>query len=393
VSNEELRRLLVGAVPQAPPPADRWTQVAERVRRRRNRHLGTALAVLLVAVLGAGTAMARILPSARGPGSGPAGVQPDSGPAGVQHATVGPSPTSAPPKLAGVPYDASRIPVGSPGSPDERVVRTGELPSPSHDGNAIFRTVCLFSQMNTDEPLPVHGEPDSSYLHLYWGNTAVRANPTAGSLAKGNSTCRGGTVDRSAYWVPALIDTRIGAPIAPELIHVYFESGYLGVRPDQVKPMPGGLRMVAGEAAASTGHGQVHAGWVCWSAFRDRVSAIPTCHAGDSVAMELTFPQCWNGRDLDSADHRAHMAYAMPGHGCPATHPVALPQISYHVLYPVTAGTDTSRWRLATDTIQGGWINGWKEEIEATWIRGCVNVPVTCGSHMLGDGRVLRGDR
>ena len=33
----------------------------------------------------------------------------------------------------------------------------------------------------------------------------------------------------------------------------------------------------------------------------------------------VTFPGCWNGRDLDSADHKRHLAYATSGR-CPRSH-------------------------------------------------------------------------
>ena len=129
---------------------------------------------------------------------------------------------------------------------------------------------------------------------------------------------------------------------------------------------------------------------------------MPKCTVGDFVTMTVEFPQCWNGKDLDSADHKSHMAYAIPGHGCPSGYPVPLPVITFNVLYPMTKGTDTSGWRLSSDTYPAGmpagysahgdWFNGWKPDIEQTWIHGCVNRPVTCGSHMLGDGRVMEGD-
>ena len=407
MSKEELRRLLVDAAPDALPPTDRWTRVAGRVRRRRRQRVAVAA---VVAVLSVGTATAALLPSAHGgpdlnrpaPAASAASVAATASGAPEPHVSYESSPSaSRPPGLA---YDAAKIPAGSPGSPAARVVRTGELPTSTVDGNGIFRTVCLYSHMNNDDPIANPGQPRASYLHMYWGNTKVTANSTPASVASsGNGTCRGGTVDRSAYWVPALIDTKTGAPLAPEMVHVFYESGYLGVRPDQIQAMPAGLRMVAGDATASSP--QPHAGWVCWEVDRRAPVAgtIPrSCPASNWIALELYFPQCWNGHDLDSPDHRSHLAYSVVGRGCPATHPVALPQISYHVLYPAGAGTDTSGWRLASDTyraapggyaVQGGWINGWSADITSTWIQGCVRIAATCGSHMLGDGRVLQGDK
>ncbi len=32
-------------------------------------------------------------------------------------------------------------------------------------------------------------------------------------------------------------------------------------------------------------------------------------HCTDGVRMELMFPSCWNGNELDSADHKSHVAY------------------------------------------------------------------------------------
>ncbi len=54
----------------------------------------------------------------------------------------------------------------------------------------------------------------------------------------------------------------------------------------------------------------------------------------------------------------------------------------------VTATAGTSAWRLATGA-SGGWINGWQPDIERTWIAGCVQAAADCGSHLLGDGRML----
>jgi hypothetical protein len=408
VSKEELRRLLVNAVPEAPAPTDRWATVAGRVQRRRRQRLAVTMAAAVVAVLAVGTGVTQAVRSTHhAPGVSPlppaGGGPPTASPAPAPENKLAPPltvPASPPP---GVAFDPRKIPPGSPGSGARRVVRTGEMPTPSADGDGIFRTVCLYSHMNTDDPLTAPGKPGTTYLHMYWGNTGVDAGSTAASVAgTGNSTCRGGTVDRSAYWLPALIDTKTSAPLAPELVHVYFESGYTGVRPEQVQPMPAGLRMVAGDPGATAR--QEHAGWLCWQVDKQAAGTIPrSCPAGGWVALELYFPQCWNGRDLDSPDHHSHLAYATPGRGCPATHPVALPQISYHVLYPVSASTDTSGWRLASDTypatvpggyaVQGGWVNGWSADIVNTWIPGCVRISATCGSHMLGDGRVLQGDR
>ena len=67
---------------------------------------------------------------------------------------------------------------------------------------------------------------------------------------------------------------------------------------------------------------------------------IPTCPSRSDTSLQLTvtFPECWNGRDLDSRDHMGHLAYT--GNGlCPSSHPVAVPSLSLTVRYPVTDRT------------------------------------------------------
>ena len=334
-------------------------------------------------------------PSATSPAAATSSVPPAS------PTTPATSPATTP--AAGVPgvaFDPRLVPPGDPGSTAFRIVRTGELPTPSGDGTGNFRTVCAYSHMNNDDPIVAPLRLGASHLHVFWGNTKTDATSTAASLAtSGGSTCRGGTANRRAYWAPAVIDTRTGAPQAPALIHVYYKSGYYGIAPGELSPLPDGLRMIAGSSTA-TGP-QDHAGWRCWDAGTPVQATIPACTAGDFVTMTLDFPQCWNGRDLDSADHKSHMAFPVGGR-CPASHPVAVPVVSYNVLYPVTASTDTRGWRLSSDTyaasspggysVHGDWFDGWDPAVKRTWTAGCVNRPVTCGSHMLGDGRVMQGD-
>ena len=92
-----------------------------------------------------------------------------------------------------------------------------------------------------------------AHLHMFFGNTAADANSTYSSLrTTGGSTCEGGPINRTAYWVPAMFDGN-GRVVAAEIIVVYYKGGASGgslarqqeaIR--QVQPLPPGLRMVAG---------------------------------------------------------------------------------------------------------------------------------------------------
>jgi hypothetical protein len=41
-------------------------------------------------------------------------------------------------------------------------------------------------------------------------------------------------------------------------------------------------------------------------------------------------------------------------------------------------------------SVHGDWFGAWDREILETWTRLCVRVTGSCGSHMIGDGRVMR---
>ena len=48
------------------------------------------------------------------------------------------------------------------------------------------------------------------------------------------------------------------------------------------------------------------------------------------LEMHMRMPNCWDGVNLDSPDHRSHVAYPVgsrPDGACPASHPVRLPQV------------------------------------------------------------------
>ncbi len=252
--------------------------------------------------------------------------------------------------------------------------------------------------MAFDDPIVFPGQPGRSHLHSFFGNAGANGHSTAASIANsGNSSCRGGTANRSAYWVPAMIDTRDGRPIRPAESHFYYKTGYNGIAPATVKAFPPGLRMIAGDAQNSSASGPHR--YKCVNGSDHLMGhAIQNCPVGSEMWMEIFFPQCWDGVNLDSPDHKSHMAYPLGGR-CPATHPVATPEITFNIVYRITEAGAPLRWRLSSDnysssrpggySAHGDWWNGWKVDIQDAWIRGCNQAALDCHSHLLGDGRAI----
>jgi hypothetical protein len=316
------------------------------------------------------------------------------------------APACAPPPDPLMPaVDLSRIPAGIAGSPVSQVHPTGEAPAPSGDGIGAFRSVCGYSHMNRDDPLLAPNQPGVSHLHSFFGNTLASASTTSPATLRvpgARGTCRGGTANLSAYWVPSLIDTRTGTPLRPtDDMDVYYKSGYGGVAPGQVRLIPKGLRLIGGDAMATTDQGRARGQWGCSAETSYRYHAdIPACPGGAKVGMEVDFPQCLAvdgaGRPLiDSPDHRSHAAYPDPPRGCPASHPYPIPAITFVVDWVVPAGADSSVLRLASDHYAGGagglsrhgdYIEGWDDAVRDQFVRNCSSQPVDCHSSLLGRG-------
>jgi len=92
----------------------------------------------------------------------------------------------------------------------------------------------------------------------------------------------------------------------------------------------------------------------------------------DGLRVQLTFPSCWDGKDMDSNNHEGHMSYATWGnlnHGpCPDTHPVRLPELftevnwQTHLFSSYPEAWKNFIWSFNDTTgygYHGDFINGW----------------------------------
>ena len=210
-------------------------------------------------------------------------------------------------------------------------------------------------------------------------------------------------MNRSAYWVPAMIDTATGTPLTPDGILVYYKNGSAGIAANKIQPLPVGLRMFAGNpkgTSDSTASGLFSCEYLPAGNPPIRGHAIPNCPVGTALFMNIVFPQCWDGTNLDSPDHRSHMSYPVGGE-CPSTHPVAIPEVAYDLIYWIKTANAPVLWRLSSDnydpsspggySMHGDWMNGWNKDIMNVWVKNCVQSASDCHAHLLGDGREYYG--
>ena len=309
----------------------------------------------------------------------------------------------------------------------------------------IFRINCDFAHSLYDDPIVVPEQPGMAHMHRFYGNKAVSASTTFESLYEiAESSCQGNTVNGSSYWIPALLapayDEVTGArlldgagepawePVAAvvgddEVAHeiFYYSAGVDDL--ESIQSIPPGLRMIAGNSSNSPDDAPQDTAIVRWHCQTWESSdgenpnfsaTIPECVEPDRLRMDIFFPNCWNGVDLDSEDHKSHMAYPINDGGpegthCPDSHPVPLLRPSYHYAFPVLPGnsdpeTQSSRgWRLASDpyeatletpgggSLHGDWFNAWHPELLQTILDVCVRQGLDCHDGNLANGYRLSG--
>lgn len=282
-----------------------------------------------------------------------------------------------------------------------------------------FRLICMPGHLAYDDPIVYPGEPGRSHLHQFFGNDGVNAFSTYETLrTTGESTC-GNKDNRSGYWIPAMLNGK-GQVVRPDYLQVYYKSRpktdpivsdpnhpqYQG----QAVDLPRGLRYIFGyNMLAMTGPADPNAMWFnC-----DGPGAVPGHYptiaatncpsAGARLGATVYAPSCWDGVNLDSPDHRSHMAYASytPGYlKCPATHPFVIPQFTLGAWYQTDA--DVLNWHLSSDVMPGmpakpggttfhaDWFGAWDDTILRTWHDNCINRMLACSGANLGQGQRIK---
>ena len=273
-----------------------------------------------------------------------------------------------------------------------------------------FRESCNFAGMNNDDALVFPGQPGVSHLHTYFG-VLSDANTTSANIRSAPwSTCAGGTLNKTAYWMPALIDTKDGTPLKPASNNVYYKGSYFfdaATDAPRIVPVPVGLHLIVG-SAANTDPAQGSARFICygpsgenpgWKRTIAAAYADGTCVPGGDFNIEIGFPICWDGVNLDSPDHRSHVVDPVQlmrapfTWSCPADHPARLPTISYNIHYTIPDSTAVSRWYLSSDhypapagtSAHADYLMGWDEATVKNFTTHCINEQRDCHNFLLGD--------
>jgi hypothetical protein len=209
-------------------------------------------------------------------------------------------------------------------------------------------------KFNTDNLIVAPGTANGAHhTHDYVGNQATDAFAGNEDLARGRTTCAN-QGDKSAYYWPVLRlqngkdefdadqdgggrEGNIGEIQRAEQAEITFVGNPAG----KVVAMPTFLRIITGDAKAFTnGDANANASWSC-TGFEDRqlTDKYPICPEGSKVVRTFHFQSCWDGQNIDSADHRTHVAFAEEDTGaCPEGFK-AIPQLVQRLVYDVPPPT------------------------------------------------------
>ncbi|KAI0065792.1 hypothetical protein BV25DRAFT_1594954 [Artomyces pyxidatus] len=266
---------------------------------------------------------------------------------------------------------------------------TGLLLLPS--AHAFFRLPCNKPIIDARiDPIVSPGKY-SGHAHTVMGGSNIGVSSTFEDLrASECSTCYVKD-DKSAYWIPQLyyeFPNKTYAAVDHGGMLVYYLQR--GAANETIQAFPDGLRMLAGNPYARSNANTLESqaiSWLCLdyaNAYTDQQPGIYKTACPDGLRAQVFFPGCWDGVNLDSSDHKSHMAYPaqMDNGQCPSSHPVHLISIFYEVYFSVDPWNKLNmggRFVLANGDPTGyglhaDFMNGWDRSVLSRAVASCTNL-------------------
>ncbi|KAJ6110752.1 hypothetical protein N7486_002987 [Penicillium sp. IBT 16267x] len=205
----------------------------------------------------------------------------------------------------------------------------------------------------------------SPHVHSIQGGGNFGMSSDMATLRESNCTSCAVMQDMSAYWTPALyfMHTNGSAQVVPQvggMLSYYLLYG------ENITAFPNNFRMLAGDPfqrnftwpipdppKSSWSGAQVSQkalrqkalGFNCLNYNATAEGSLTRhfmpnktyldAHCTDGFRLELMFPSCWNGKDVDSPDHKSHVAYPdlVTTGTCPKGYETQLVSLFYETIW------------------------------------------------------------
>ncbi|MFC9685606.1 DUF1996 domain-containing protein [Streptomyces sp. NPDC056948] len=238
--------------------------------------------------------------------------------------------------------------------PNSRNLPNGLASNGDGGSTGTFTTNCGVNEnenRNSDNVIVAPGVSNGAqHQHDYVGNQANNAFASDEDLENGETTCQN-QADKSTYFWPVIRiqdgsddidagqpgggqDGNVGKIVEP----AQAELKFVGNRTSDVVAMPKALRIITGDAKAFTnGLNNANTSWTC-TGFEDRQSTdkYPICPEGSNMVRLSNFQSCWDGQNIDSANHRTHVDFVEADGSC-SNGFQAIPQLQVRLVYDVPA--------------------------------------------------------
>jgi len=158
----------------------------------------------------------------------------------------------------------------------------------------------------------------STHVHSVLGGSNFGLNVTTSDLRKSQCTSIPILEDNSNYWFPNLYfqwanGTFTSANGSAVIYYLFSEI------PGKTTPFLDNFRMISGDPNLRTldpsSFAQQAITFVCldYNGVSSKYNELPTKRCPSGIRSQINFPSCWDGKNIDSSDHKSHVAFLSTG--------------------------------------------------------------------------------
>lgn len=220
------------------------------------------------------------------------------------------------------------------------------------ESSSIKMDFLPFADVRTD-PI-INPTTLSDHVHTFYGATAARPETTYEDLRNAYGGSGDVEENQSLYWHPTVY--RVDESGVHHKVDMHIGSAYYIWTPGVTTAFPNGFKMIS------------------FVLEEDATDFFPT-EPLNELETEIWFPDCWDGVNLDSADHMSHVAFSsnrdVDG-TCPTSHPVKIPKIEFFMrIAPYMGGTHV--FSDGTTRLHADYFAGWNDVELQSVLDNCDN--------------------